>query len=451
MLALQQNLTAEQRLHKATVAIMNHPNYVAMAGVLMIGSKSVRDDIPTARTNGRDEYYGRAFVDSLNDAELRFLMLHECFHKMYKHLKTWHYLYKKDAQTANMACDYVINGQIMRAHKEDGFATMTGPLADGCYNEKYDDSWNAARVFDDIYEGQGGSGGGGNGGGDGDGDGEGDGRGGDGEGQGRGRGRGGEGDGQGGGGEGEPGKGRKPGKGGHGDPLDGHDWEGAQELTAEEKIELDKQIDEALRQGSMLAGKTGVNVSRSIEELLTTQVDWRDVLREFVTTTCAGNDYGTWARPNRRFMGAGVYMPSPISEQVEELVIAADTSGSIGRRELTVMLSEIASIAETVKPSRIRLLYWGHKIAGDETYEEQDVQNLAQSTKPIGGGGTDVNCVTAYMDEHGINPQAVVVITDGYLASDWGQWPCPVLWCVLDNKRAVPDVGQVVHIKAEAL
>ena len=81
MLALQQDLTAEQRLHKATVAIMNHPNYVAMAGVLMIGSKTVRDDIPTAATNGRDEYYGRAFVDSLNDAELRFLMLHECFQK----------------------------------------------------------------------------------------------------------------------------------------------------------------------------------------------------------------------------------------------------------------------------------------------------------------------------------------------------------------------------------
>jgi len=150
-------------------------------------------------------------------------------------------------------------------------------------------------------------------------------------------------------------------------------------------------------------------------------------------------------------MGAGVYMPSPISEQVEELVIAADTSGSISRRELTVMLSEIASIADTVKPSRIRLLYWGHKIAGDETYEEQDVQNLAQSTKPIGGGGTDVNCVTAYMDKHGINPQAVVVITDGYLAGDWGQWSCPVLWCVLDNKRAVPDVGQVVHLKAREL
>ena len=404
MLALQQNLTAEQRLHKATVAIMNHPNYVAMAGVLMIGSKTVRDDIPTAATNGRDEYYGRAFVDSLTDAELRFLMLHECFHKMYKHLTTWRSLYDKHAQIANMACDYVINGQIVRAHKQDGFATMTGPLEMGCYDEKYDDSWNASRVFDDIYEEQGGNGGAG-----------------------------------------------QPGQPGGGQPIDEHDWEGAQELSGEEKIELEKQIDEALRQGSMLAGKTGANVSRNIEELLTPQIDWREALREFVTTTCAGNDYGTWARPNRRFMGAGVYMPSPISEQVEELVIAADTSGSISQRELTVMLSEIASIADTVKPSRIRLLYWGHQIAGDETYEEQDIQDLAQSTKPAGGGGTDVNCVTAYMTEHGIKPQAVVVLTDGDLYGGWGQWSCPVLWCILDNERRKPDTGKAIHIKSEAL
>ena len=103
MLALNTNLTAEQRLTKATTAIMNHPQHVALAGVLMIGTKSVREDIPTASTNGQDEYYGRAFVDSLTDAELRFLMLHECYHKLFKHLTTWGHLYEKNAQLANMA------------------------------------------------------------------------------------------------------------------------------------------------------------------------------------------------------------------------------------------------------------------------------------------------------------------------------------------------------------
>jgi len=79
------------------------------------------------------------------------------------------------------------------------------------------------------------------------------------------------------------------------------------------------------------------------------------------------------------------------------------------------------------------------------------MHTLAQSTKPVGGGGTDVNCVTAYMTEHGIKPQAVVVLTDGYLYHGWGQWPCPVLWCILDNEHRKPDTGKAIHIKSEAL
>ena len=401
MLALNTSLTAEQRLTKATTAIMNHPQHVALAGVLMIGTKTVRDDVPTAATNGRDEYYGRAFVDSLTDAELRFLMLHECYHKLFKHLTTWKHLYDKDAQLANMACDYVINGKIRRLHDHDKFALMSGPLIDGCYDPKYDDKWDAAKVFHDLQQQQ------------------------------------------------EEGGGGQGGSGGQ--PLDEHDWEGAEELSAEEKQELAKQIDEAIRQGALVAGKMDGNVGRDIEALLQPQVNWRDALREFVSTTCAGNDFGTWAKPNRRFLGAGVYMPSPISESVEELVVAIDTSGSIRQQQLTLFLSELTGICESVKPSRVRLLYWDSSVAGDECYEEQNMHTLAQSTKPVGGGGTDVNCVTAYMTEHGIKPQAVVVLTDGDLYAGWGQWSCPVLWCILDNDRAKPDVGQAVHIKSEAL
>jgi len=37
-------------------------------------------------------------------------------------------------------------------------------------------------------------------------------------------------------------------------------------------------------------------------------------------------------------------------------------------------------------------------------------------------------------------------LTDGYLYAGWGEWTCPVLWAVLDNKHALPDVGKAVHI-----
>ena len=52
------------------------------------------------------------------------------------------------------------------------------------------------------------------------------------------------------------------------------------------------------------------------------------------------------------------------------------------------------------------------------------------------------------MAEHGIKPQAVIVLTDGYLYGGWGQWTCPVLWTVLDNKNATPSGGKVVNVKS---
>jgi predicted metal-dependent peptidase len=230
--------------------------------------------------------------------------------------------------------------------------------------------------------------------------------------------------------------------------FDEHDWEGAQSLSDEDKRELARDIDEAIRQGAMAAGKMGGTGNRDLDELLQPQVDWREVLREFIQNTCAGNDYSTYARPNRRLMSQGIIMPSGISEQVGELVIAIDTSGSIGQRELTAFLSEVKGVCDTVKPDKLRLLYWGSSVVGDEAYDMRELDNLVKSTKPMGGGGTDVNCVTQYMIDESIKPQACIVLTDGYLYSGWGDWTCPILWAILDNKGAVPDEGKAVHIKS---
>ncbi len=147
MLSIGKKLTVEQRTSKAVYDITSNPKYVALAGVVMVGDRTVSDTIPTACTNGRDEMYGRAFVDSLNDAELRFLILHEVYHKLYKHLTTWEWMYKLDANLANKACDHVINIKISDDNT-DGWAVMP---AQGCRDYKYR-GWDAARVFKDLRE-----------------------------------------------------------------------------------------------------------------------------------------------------------------------------------------------------------------------------------------------------------------------------------------------------------
>ena len=400
---------------------MSSPKYVALAGVLMIGERSVVDDpsVPTACTNGRDEFYGREFVSKLNDAELRFLVLHEVYHKLFRHLTTWKHLYMQDAYLANVSCDYVINLKIVDDNYEDGFATMTGELAKGCYDRKYV-GMDTAQVYNLLRKDQPQGGGG----------------------------RGGIiviGDPEDGDGTPQNGSGSLPdGQ----EPFDAHDWEGAQEMTADEQRDLAREIDEAVRQGALVAGKMGSGGDRDLEALLEPQVDWREVLREFVQTTCTGSDYSTWRKPKRRLLGQGIYMPSTYSEQVGELVVAIDTSGSIQQPEVTAFLSEVKAICDMVHPDKVRLLYWDTQVCGDETYDTHELETLIQSTKIKGGGGTDVDCVTEYIREESINAQAAIILTDGELYSGWGQWTMPVLWCVIDNKHKVPDVGKCVHIKS---
>ena len=401
MLMLNQ-LTEEQRLTKAVVSIMGNPKYTALAGVLMIGNRNIVDDpsVPTACTNGRDEMYGREFVKQLNDAELRFLVLHEVYHKLFRHLTTWQHLYQQDAQLANMACDFVINLKIVDDNAKDRFATMTGILEGGCYDTKYA-GMDTAQVYNLLRDDQDGN---------------------------------------------EGGQGSESLPDG-GQPFDEHDWDGAEEMTADEQRELAREIDEAVRQGALVAGKLGSGGDRDLAELLQPQVNWREVLREFVQTTCTGSDYSTYRRPNRRYLSSGMYMPSGISEQVGELVVAIDTSGSIGQRELSAFLSEVKEICETVHPESVRLMYWDTRVCRDEKYDMHELDTLVQSTKPAGGGGTDVTCVTDYIRDNNINSQAAIVLTDGYLFGGWGQWTMPVLWCVMDSGRTA-DVGKTVHIKS---
>jgi len=405
------NLTEEQRLAKAVVAIMGNPKYTALAGVLMIGDRMITDDpmIPTACTNGRDEMYDRTFVSKLNDAELRFLILHEVYHKLFKHLHIWRHLYDEDPDLTNRANDYVINIKLVDDNG-DGFATMTGELSNGCLDEKYR-GMDSAQVYNLLRKQQR----------------------------------------------------QTPGNVGNDikelgssapspengqQPFDQHDWDGAKELTIEEKRELARDLDEAIRQGALVAGKMGSGGDRDLEELLQPQVDWREALREFIQDTCRGNEFSTYRRPNRRYLQDDLYMPSGESEKVGELILAVDTSGSIGSSELSAFLSEVKSICDTVQPDGVRLLYWDTQICRDEKYDADKLDGLVKSTKPEGGGGTDVTCVTDYIRDNSINAQAAIVLTDGYLYGGWGQWTMPVLWTILDNDRAKPDVGKTVNIKS---
>ena len=379
------NLTAEQRIQKASARILECERYRALSGVFMMGTKTVSDSVPTAYTDGLNEVYGRSFVDNLNDAELRYVMLHECKHKMYQHLSTWAWMFKEDSSRANRACDHVINLELNNENS-DGFAVMPSKFP-GCANPEFA-GLSAGEIYhklegDDSNKDQG---------------------------------------------------------------FDEHDWEQAQSLTEEEQKELTRAVDQALRQGLLAAQKSGSASSLNIGDLLEPQIRWQDALREFITSTCTGSDYSTWRRPNRRYVSSGLYLPSGVSETMDELAILVDSSGSV-MHFMHGFLSEVDSILKVVKPRRTHLIYWDTEVESHEIFEQGVSVDLTNS-KAVGGGGTSIECVHPYMRKHNIKPTACVVLTDGFISGRTDGWVTPVLWCILDNKRFSSQSGKVLHINA---
>lgn len=397
-----------RRLKKVVINLMRDPTFADMSGILMLGKKEVVDHIPTAATDGRDELYGEAFVNTLDDKQLAFVVIHEAYHKMLRHLTTWRKLYDENPQLANMACDYVINLAIVKRDPSENIVAMPkiGGKAIGLLDRRFD-NMNAKQVYDILKQEQQENGGGS------------------------------------GSGEGQPGSG-----GGQG--FDEHDWEGAKALSKEAQEQLAKDVDQAIRQGQIAAqkmhGKGGGNMTRELLDMLNPKVDWRELLRDFVSSVCAGRDFSSWRKPNRRFLSQDIIMPSLVSERVGHMVIGIDTSGSIGGPELTQFLTEVMAIAEKVNPDKVDLIYWDAHVAGHEVYNSATLSTLVDSTKPKGGGGTDPTCVPDYLAKHGIKPECVVMLTDGYVGR-WGDWDFPVLWAITGGNRITAPVGKTVHIE----
>jgi len=394
----------ERKVQKAKISLMRNSKFALLSGIMMVGRTRVDDNIPTACTNGRDERYGREFVKKLRDPELAFVVAHENAHKMYRHLTTWRKLHDENHHLANQACDYVINLMLKDLDPSESVIAMPrytdGPLKGkvmGLVDERFR-GMNAKQVFDILKEEQ-----------------------------------------------------EENGGGGDGDGFDIHDWEGAKDMTEEEKKELAREVDQAIRQGLISAQKAGTGtggLDRELEGLMEPKVDWREVLREFVKSTCSAKDKSSWRRVNRRFLSTGVYMPTLIGEKVGHLVIGVDTSGSVGGKELAEFLSEVKGIAEEVNPEVVDLLYWDGEVAGHETYTGSTVSSIVQSTKPAGGGGTSPSCVSTYLKDKHIVPECIIMLTDGYVGSDWGnEWTAPLLWVIVGGNDDVAPNGKTIHIR----
>jgi predicted metal-dependent peptidase len=135
---------------------------------------------------------------------------------------------------------------------------------------------------------------------------------------------------------------------------------------------------------------------------------------------------------------------------MKSLVVAMDTSGSIQGEMLQLFMAELNKAVKVAGPDRVDILYWDTAVAGHETYKASDMRDIVHKTQPKGGGGTDPDCLPPYMAGKKLDPDAIIVLTDGYMSSNPEKWAAvskPILWCVIGSTGFKVPKGQKVNVK----
>lgn len=398
-------LSVPDRISRSHAQVMRHPDFCLLAGIVMVGKVSCNDTTRTAGTDGESVWYGNKFVQPLAEKEVNFLVLHENGHKAFSHMSVWAPLFKANPRLANMAMDYVVNGWIIDTDPQGLFTKMP---EGGLYKPEWS-KLDVLAVYKLLEQ----------------------------EEQEKEKEK----------GEGQGGEQGEQGDGGDGSgTLDEHDHEGAGNRTPEQQEALTQQIDQALREGSIMVGKAKGNVSEVVTAALYPKIDWRAVMRDYLVERTSGKDDSSWRMYNRRYISQGVYLPINEDEAVGDIGIGIDTSGSVSEEMLSQFLAEVVSMCKSMSPSRVRIMFWDTVVEREQVITG-DTSRISDTFNVAGGGGTRAGCVSDYIKEKGYRFDALIMFTDGYVERDikW-EVKTPTLWVIDGNKDfSAPCNGRVVQ------
>jgi len=203
------------------------------------------------------------------------------------------------------------------------------------------------------------------------------------------------------------------------------------------ELEATTRVDVAqAAQAAKMQGKMHASLQRLVDEIIKVPTPWQSILERFMTAY-RKDDY-SWSRPNRRFIGSGVYLPGQnYVPEMGEVVIGVDTSGSIGATELAHFAGHINGIIEQCRPSKVHVVYCDSKVAHVDEYDTDAAITLTMH----GGGGTDMTKIFDWITENGVDPDITVILTDLY--TPFGDEPdFDVVW--LSTTDQVAPYGHTV-------
>ena len=364
--------------NKAKAALLVNPKTVFYAALFF--RRAVYFDNPNVPTAAVDEagnlYINLDFIATLTVPQALFLLVHEMEHIMGLHPSR---LRGRDAQGWNYATDAVINDRLR--HEGIGQFIEGGVDMEGARERTADEVYESKPPEQDDS---------------GDGEGEGDG-----------------------------------GIGSDimlGDASSGN----AKPLTPEQRNAVEQSIRNDVAEAAQVArmqGSMSADLKRRVDGILHVATPWYEVLERFMADR-SNCDY-SWGKPNRRFLGSGMYLPSISSQNaLGTLVVGVDTSASITDKELAAYAGHLNRIMETCVPSEVHVLYCDTRVAGHDTYDTSD---LPVKLDPRGGGGTDMCELFEYANANVDDIGVLVLLTDGYTPwpSDAQEYPVVVL-CTTD-------------------
>ena len=350
----------------------------------------------TAATDGRNFYYNSRFIKMLGTHELEFLFGHEVLHVVYDHFGRRG---SRDPQLWNVANDFCVNGDLVK-HRVGEKITSVPCLHDTKY-----DGMSSEQVYDELYENA-----------DkisiedlldrlvdehldGDSDDEGDSD------------------------SNQGGKRPKP-------------------MTAEERQQLRDEIKEAILSAVQAsdAGSVPMGVRRIIQDMTEPKMNWRELLRMQLESTIK-SDY-TWMRASRKGWHMDAVMPGLKNDEMIDICVMLDASGSIDESMLKDFLSEVQGIMDQFGQFKIHIATFDTECYNGVWYDSENMDTML-NYEVSGGGGTDFDCIFSYLKENNIEPKRLIVFTDGYPFGSWGDENyADTLWVLHGTKTIVPPWGQ---------
>ena len=359
----------------------------------------------TAATDGRNFYYNTRFIQLLKPKEIEFLFGHEVLHCVYDHFGRRG---ERDPQIWNIANDFCVNADL-KEHGVGEFITSVPCLYDRKYN-----GWSSEKVYDDLMknakkislsdlldqmidehlDGEG------------DGDGEGDDDSDDADGNGRTKGA------------------------------------GRPKISEEERRAIRDEIKEAMLAAAATvdgAGNIPMGVQRLIKEMTEPKMNWRELLRMNLESTIK-SDY-TWMRASRRGWHMDAVMPGMKPDEMIDIALAIDASGSMDADMLKDILSEVQGIMDSFPVYKIHVVSFDTQVYNPQKYDSDNLDSIVDYDVQ-GGGGTSFECFYEYFKENDITPHRLVVFTDGYPGGSWGDENfCEVTWILHGTTTIEPPFG----------